>query len=109
MRTLGVVVFAIAVACGTFFVLPAIVYISVIWYEVPAAVFVLAGYGIWRLLVARLPILEMPFLIAFSAPVVFVLFFGLLLMKPVLVLYVVMPTLVTEILRRRPWNLPKRS
>jgi hypothetical protein len=90
---------AIGVGLSTLLVFPALVYVSIATYGVPASPFVLAGYGVWRFLAARRPSVADPFLVSFTAPIVFVLI-GFVFMVPLLVGSIVAPTLIAEIFRQ---------
>ena len=100
---------SIAVACGaigvglcTMWVFPALAYVSAAAYGIPAAVFILLGYGVWRFLALREPTLAGPFLIGFSAPIAMVLA-TMVSSVPLVVLGMVAPVALMELLRKSPW------
>ena len=99
MRRLGVAVLALSVGLFTLWVFPALSYVSVAAYGMPASAFVLAGYAAWRLLAARLPGAADPFALAFGAPIALVMA-GLVLSVPLHAFLILAPTLVAEMVRR---------
>lgn len=79
--------FAIATGAITFLLFPAISYYSVIFYGLPAAIFILLGYGLWLVFLRTDPKRALAFSIGFVPPVIFCL-----------LMYVAMPLYVGMIL-----------
>jgi len=65
--------FAIATGAVTFLLFPAISYYSVIFYGLPAAIFILIGYGLWLIFLRTNPKRALAFAIGFVPPVIFCL------------------------------------
>ncbi len=92
---------AVLVAIGTLLVFPAISYISVAFYGIPAAVFVLAGFVVWLILHRYRSAFADVFFVAFSAPVVFCLLPMFFTAVPYLPLVIVAPTAILWFLAKR--------
>jgi hypothetical protein len=99
MRRLGAASLAVSVGLLSLWVFPALSYVSMVSYGIPAAAFVLGGYAVWRLLAARWPGLAAPFALGCGAPLAFVMV-GLVVSVPVHAFLILAPTLVVETVRR---------
>jgi hypothetical protein len=103
MKRAGIVCGAIGVGAFTLWVFPGLAYVSITAYGAPASAFVLLGYGLWRLLASRWPAAATPFLVAFAAPIAFVLL-GFAISVPLLMVSIIAPTVIVEVVRQRPWK-----
>jgi hypothetical protein len=99
MRRLGAASLAVSVGLLTLWAFPALSYVSIVSYGIPASAFVLGGYAVWRLLAARWPGLASPFALGFGVPIAFVMV-GLVVSVPLHAFLILAPTLVVEMVRR---------
>ncbi|HET6893156.1 MAG TPA: hypothetical protein VFH31_18775 [Pyrinomonadaceae bacterium] len=102
MSNLSLISFAVATGLITFLLFPAIIYYSVIAYGLPAAIFILIGYGLWLILLRTNPKRALAFVIGFVPPVTFCLL-GYLVMNPLYVGMILLPLLcallITKLVR----------
>ena len=82
--------FAVVTGAFTLFLFPAISYTSVVFYGVPAAVFILLGYVVWLFLMPRNPRMAIAFSVGFIPPVAFCLMI-LVAIKPLYVGMILLP------------------
>jgi hypothetical protein len=82
--------FAVVTGAVTLLLFPAISYTSVIFYGVPAAAFILLGYGVWLYLMPRTPKMAMAFSLGFIPPVALCLMI-LVAIKPLYVGMILLP------------------
>ena len=92
MSNLSFILFAVATGLVTFFLFPAISYTSVIFYGLPAAIFILFGYGLWLVFLHTNPKRALAFVVGFVPPVAFCLLI-FLAMKPLYVGMILLPFL----------------
>jgi lipopolysaccharide export LptBFGC system permease protein LptF len=92
MSDLSLILFAVATGLLTLFLFPVISYTSVIFYGLPAAIFILIGYGLWLIFLRTNPSRALAFAIGFVPPVAFCLLM-LLAMKPLYVGMILLPFL----------------
>jgi hypothetical protein len=88
----------LATAVITLFSFPVISYTSVVFYGLPAAAYLLAGYLLWFFVNQRNPRLAFAFAISF-VPIVTFCLLGLLTAKPLYVLMIVIPVICFSIVR----------
>jgi hypothetical protein len=84
------ILFAVLTGAVTLFLFPAISYTSVVFYGVPAAVFILLGYVVWLFLMSRSPRMAIAFSVGFIPPVALCLMI-LVAIKPLYVGMILLP------------------
>jgi len=93
-KTIIYAVVGVTVVLVTLLIFPAISYLSVGFYGLPAAVFVAFGFAIWIILRRYSPGVANVFGVAFSAPVIFCLVPMFFTAVPYLPLLIVAPTAI---------------
>ena len=69
MSNLSLTLFAVATGLITFLLFPVLIYTSPLIYGLPAAAFILAGYGLWLIFISTNPKRAMAFAVGFVPPV----------------------------------------
>jgi hypothetical protein len=103
MRLVAIVFFAVAVSVSTLLVFPGLAYVSIATFGAPASLFLLAAFGLWVGVHRRWSRVADVFWVAVAAPVA-VVPLPFVVVAAQLVVYIVAPTLLAEVIRRRYWK-----